>query len=248
MRPFSSLNGFEIGFWQGAGDHSMHVKLAYAVSVAAPVAMRAGCSKKSDDGAGREAAVFAASPASGVRVAGTGRAAPSVCRIAQQLGKDKENGARLAIEEINALGLANGRAAGMQVALQQAAGRGVTTTVRADRRMPAMAPGDAGSARMSPAPFHFDSTKQRVAASGGVVVRGLVRTMDSDAAPTHVGRGFRDALPGDAARNPIRLDAGLASRRTVKGTDAGQPDDGRPGMLPYDFKEATNTVLDVVTI
>ncbi|UVE64609.1 amino acid-binding protein [Burkholderia pyrrocinia] len=229
----------------------MHVKLAYAVSVAAPVAMLAGCSKKSDDGAGREAAVFAASPASGVRVAGTGRAAPSVCRIAQQLGKDKENGARLAIEEINALGLANGRAAGMQVASQQAAGRGVTTTGRADRRMPAMAPhtcGGAGSVRMSPAPFHFDSTKQRVAASGGVVARGLVRTMDSDAVLTNVGRGFRDALPGDAARNPIRPDAGLASHRTGKGTDAGQPDDGRPGMLPYDFKEASNTVLDVVTI
>ncbi len=251
MRPFSGLNGFEIGFGQGAGDHSMHVKLAYAVSVAAPVAMLAGCSKKSDDGAGREAAVFAAAPASGVRVAGTGRAAPSVCRIAQQLGKDKENGARLAIEEINALGLANGRAAGMQVASQQAAGRGVTTTGRADRRMPATAPqagSGAGSVRMSPAPFHFDSTKQRVAASGGVVARGLVRTMDSDAVLTNVGRGFRDALPGDAARNPIRPDAGLASHRTGKGTDAGQPDDGRPGMLPYDFKEASNTVLDVVTI
>lgn len=56
MRPFSSRNGFEIGIWQGAGDHSMHVKLAYAVSVAAPVAMLAGCSKKSDGEAGREAA------------------------------------------------------------------------------------------------------------------------------------------------------------------------------------------------
>ncbi|QVN18145.1 amino acid-binding protein [Burkholderia pyrrocinia] len=250
MRPFSGRNGFEIGFWQGAGDHSMHVKLAYAESVAAPVAMLAGCSKKSDDGAGREAAVCAAPPASGVRVAGTGRAAPSACRIAQ-LGKDKGNGARLAIEEINALGLANGRAAGMQVASQQAAGRGVTTTVRADRRMPATAPhacGDAGSAQMSPAPFHFDSTRQRVAASGGVVAHGLVRTMDSDAVLTNVGRGFRDALPGVAARNPICPGAGFASHRTGKGTDAGQPDDGRLGMLPYDFKEATNTVLDVVTI
>ncbi|UXU87142.1 amino acid-binding protein [Burkholderia sp. S-53] len=228
----------------------MHVKLAYAVSVAAPVAMLAGCSKKSDDGAGREAAVFAAPPASGVRAAGTGRAASSACRIAQ-LGKDKENGARLAIEEINALGLTNDRAAGMQAASQQAAGRGVTTTVRADRRMLATAPHACGAAsrvRISPAPFHFDSTNQRVAASGEVVARGLVRTMDSDAVLTMVGRGFRDALPGDAARNPICPDAGLASHRTGKGTDAGQPDDGRLGMLPYDFKEATNTVLDVVTI
>lgn len=247
MRPFSGWNGFEIGFWQGAGDHSMHVKLAYAVSVAAPVAMLAGCSKKSDDGAGREAAVFAAPPASGVRVAGTGRAAPTACRIAQ-LGKDKENGARLAIEEINALGLTNDQATDTQVVSQQAAGRGVTTTVRADRRMPAMAPGDAGGVEISPAPFHFDSTNQRVAASGDVVARGLIRAMDSDAVLTNVGRGLRDALPGDAVRNPICPDAGLASHRTGKGTDAGQPDDGRLGMLPYDFKEATNTVLDVVTI
>ncbi|MBN3833255.1 amino acid-binding protein [Burkholderia sp. Ac-20344] len=225
----------------------MHVKLAYAVSVAAPVAMLAGCSKKSDDGAGREAAVFAAPPASGVRVAGTDRAAPFACRIAQ-LGKDKENGARLAIEEINALGLANGRAADMQVATQQAAGRDTTATGHVERRMPAIAPGDAGSVPMSPAPFHFDSTKQRVAASNGVAARGLVRTMDSDAVLANVGRGVRGALRGDAARNPIRPGAGLASRRTGKGTDAGQPDDGRLGMLPHDFKEATNTVLDVVTI
>ncbi|MBY4803131.1 amino acid-binding protein [Burkholderia cepacia] len=225
----------------------MHVKLAYAVSVAAPVAMLAGCSKKSDGGAGREAAVFAAPPASGVRVAGTVRAAPFACRIAQ-LGKDKENGARLAIEEINALGLANGQAAGTQVAMQQAAGRGVTATVRADRRRPAMVPGAAGSVPMSPAPFHFDSTKQRVAASNGVAVRGLIRTMDSDAVLTNVGHGVRGALRGGATRNPICPDAGLASHRTGKGTDAGQPDDGRLGMLPYDFKEATNTVLDVVTI
>ncbi|MBN3838970.1 amino acid-binding protein [Burkholderia sp. Ac-20349] len=225
----------------------MHVKLAYAVSVAAPVAMLAGCSKKSDDGAGREAAVFAAPPACGVRVAGTGRAASFACRSAQ-LGKDKENGARLAIEEINALGLANGQAAGTQVATPQAAGRGVTATVRADRRRPAMVPGNAGSVPMSPVPFQFDSTKQRVAASNDVATRGLVRTMDSDVVLTNVGRGVRGALRGGAARNPICPGAGLASHRTEKGTDAGQPDDGRLGMLPYDFKEATNTVLDVVTI
>ncbi|KFG97461.1 amino acid-binding protein [Burkholderia paludis] len=225
----------------------MHVKLAYAMSVAAPVAMLAGCSKKSDDGAGREAAAFAAPPASGVRVAGAGRVAPSVCRSAQ-LGKDKEDGARLAIEEFNAPGLAIGRAAGMQVALQYTAGRGATATGRADRRQPAAAPGAAGRVRKSPTPFHFDSTKQRVAAIGGVATRGLVRTMDSDAVLTNVGCGLRGARTGGAARNPIRPGAGFAPHRTETGTDAGQPDEGRLGMLPYDFKEATNTVLDVVTI
>ncbi|RQS21123.1 amino acid-binding protein [Burkholderia sp. Bp8992] len=224
----------------------MHVKLAYAVSVAAPVAMLAGCSKKSDDGAGREAAVFAAPPASGVRVAGTGRAAPTACRIAQW-GNDKEYGARLTIDEINALGPTNGPAAGMPVAVQQAADRGATPTVRAARRMPAER-GAAGSAPMSPAPLHFNSMNQRAATTGRVMARGLVRTMDSDAVLTNVGCGVRGAVPGNAARNPIRPDGALAPRRTGQGTDAGKPDEGRLGMLLHDFKEARNTVLDVVTI
>ncbi|KGC04484.1 hypothetical protein DM43_5320 [Burkholderia cepacia] len=72
--------------------------------------------------------------------------------------------------------------------------------------------------------------------------------MDSDAVLTEVGRDCRNALPGDAARNPLRPGAMLAWHRTGQGTEAGQPDDGRLGMLPHDFKEATNTVLDVVTI
>ncbi|WP_282505805.1 amino acid-binding protein [Burkholderia cepacia] len=224
----------------------MHVKLAYAESVAVPVAMLAGCSKKSDDGAGREAAAFAAPPASGVRVAGTGRAAPSACRIAQ-LGNDKEYGARLTIDEINALGVTNGPAAGMPVASRQAADRGATVTVRADRRMPA-GRGAAGDAQMSPAPLHFNSMKQRAATTGRVLARGLVRTTDSDAVLTNVGCGLRNAPAGGAARNPIRPGVALASRRTGQGTDAGKPDEGRLGMLSHDFKEATNTVLDVVTI
>ncbi|MBJ9595262.1 amino acid-binding protein [Burkholderia seminalis] len=246
MRPFSSRNGFEIGFWQGAGDHSMHVKLAYAESAAAPVAMLAGCSKKSGDRAGRKAAAFAAPPASGACVAGPGRAAPSACRIAQ-LGNDKEYGARLTIDEINALGVTNAPAAGMPVVSRQAAGRGATVTGRAARRMPA-ARAAAGSAQMSPAPLHFNSMKQRAATTDPVMARGLVRTMDSDAVLTNVGCGGRHVLTGGAARNPIRPGAALASRRTGQGTDAGKPDEGRLGMLPHDFKEATNTVLDVVTI
>ncbi|MPV56536.1 amino acid-binding protein [Burkholderia sp. HI2761] len=214
----------------------MHVKLAYAVSVAAPVAIHAGCSKKSDDGAGREAAGFAAPSASGVRVAGSGRAAPSARRIAQ-LGRDKEHGARLTIEEINARGPTTGPAAGMQAAPRPAAGRWMPD----DR-------GVAGSVPMPLSRLQFDSTKQRVAATAHGVARSLVRTMDSDAVLTQVGRGCRNALPGDAARNPLRPGAMLAWHRTGQGTDAGKPDDGRLGMLPHDFKEATNTVLDVVTI
>ncbi|MDN7701114.1 MULTISPECIES: amino acid-binding protein [Burkholderia] len=214
----------------------MHVKLAYAVSVAAPVAMFAGCSKKSDGGAAREAAVYAAPAATGVRVAGTGPAAPSARRIAQ-LGRDKENGARLTIEEINTHGLAIGPAAGMQVVARQVAGPRM-----ADDR------GVAGSVPKPLSPLQFDSTKQRAAATDRVAARSLVRTMDSDAVLTKVGRGCRNAFPGDAARNPIRPGAMLAWHWTGQGTNAGKPDDGRLGMLPHDFKEATNTVLDVVTI
>ncbi|KOR20968.1 hypothetical protein [Burkholderia cenocepacia] len=214
----------------------MHVKLAYAVSVAAPVAMLAGCSKKSDGEAGREAAGGAAPSAGGVRVAGAGRAAPSARRIAQ-LGRDKENGARLTIEEIYARGLATGPAAGMPAASRPAA----------DRRMPD-AHGLAGSVPRPLFPLQFDSTKQRAAATDRVATRSLVRTMDSDAVLTKVGRGCRNALAGDATRNPIRPGAMLAWHWTGQGTDAGKPDDGRLGMLPHDFKEATNTVLDVVTI
>ncbi|EOH6074787.1 amino acid-binding protein [Burkholderia cenocepacia] len=217
----------------------MHVKLAYAVSVAAPVAMLAGCSKKSDGEAGREAAGGAAPSAGGVRVAGAGHAAPSARRIAQ-LGRDKENGARLTsltIEEIHARGLATGPAAGMPAASRPAA----------DRRMPD-AHGLAGSVPRPLFPLQFDSTKQRAAATDRVATRSLVRTMDSDAVLTKVGRGCRNALAGDATRNPIRPGAMLAWHWTGQGTDAGKPDDGRLGMLPHDFKEATNTVLDVVTI
>ncbi|WP_175877927.1 amino acid-binding protein [Burkholderia sp. BCC0097] len=216
----------------------MHVKLAYALSVAAPVAMLAGCSKKSDDEAGREAAGGAAPSAGGVRVAGAGRAAPSARRIAQR-GRDKENGARLTsltIEEIHVPGPTTGPAAGM-----------AASRPAADRRMP----DDHGIADDVPrplSPLQFDSTKQRAAATARVATRSLVRTMDSDAVLTKVGRGGRNALAGDATRNPIRPGAMLAWHWTGQGTDAGKPDDGRLGMLPHDFKEATNTVLDVVTI
>ncbi|RQS76321.1 branched-chain amino acid ABC transporter substrate-binding protein [Burkholderia sp. Bp8963] len=85
----------------------MHVKLAYAESVAAAVAMLAACSKKSDDGAGREAAASAAPQASDVRAVRISHAAPLTGSIAH-LGKDNENGAGLAIEEINTHGLTIG--------------------------------------------------------------------------------------------------------------------------------------------
>ncbi|MFM0194253.1 branched-chain amino acid ABC transporter substrate-binding protein [Paraburkholderia strydomiana] len=85
----------------------MRVKFAYAVSIAAAVAMLTACGKKQDGeaGAGASAAVAAsAAPASEAIVVKIGHAAPLTGGIAH-LGKDNENGARLAVEEINAQGL-----------------------------------------------------------------------------------------------------------------------------------------------
>jgi len=84
----------------------MRVKFAYAVSIAAAVAMLTACGKKQDGeaGAGASAAAASAAPASEAIVVKIGHAAPLTGGIAH-LGKDNENGARLAVEEINAQGL-----------------------------------------------------------------------------------------------------------------------------------------------
>jgi branched-chain amino acid transport system substrate-binding protein len=83
----------------------MQVKFAYAVSIAAAVVVLVACTKKNDGEAGTgAAATAAAAPASEATVVRIGHAAPLTGVIAH-LGKDNENGARLAIEEINAQGL-----------------------------------------------------------------------------------------------------------------------------------------------
>ncbi len=84
----------------------MRVKFAYAVSIVAAVAMLTACGKKSagEADAGASAATAAAAPASEVLVVKIGHAGPLTGGIAH-LGKDNENGARLAVEEINTQGL-----------------------------------------------------------------------------------------------------------------------------------------------
>jgi branched-chain amino acid transport system substrate-binding protein len=83
----------------------MRVKFAHAVTIAAAVALLAACSKKGDGEAGAGAsAAAAAAPASDATIVKIGHAAPLTGGIAH-LGKDNENGARLAVEEINTQGL-----------------------------------------------------------------------------------------------------------------------------------------------
>ncbi|RKF49223.1 branched-chain amino acid ABC transporter substrate-binding protein [Paraburkholderia fungorum] len=84
----------------------MRVKFAYTVSIVTAVAMLTACGKKQDGeaGAGASAATVAAAPASEAIVVKIGHAAPLTGAIAH-LGKDNENGARLAVEEINTQGL-----------------------------------------------------------------------------------------------------------------------------------------------
>ncbi|SPB18101.1 branched-chain amino acid ABC transporter substrate-binding protein [Caballeronia novacaledonica] len=93
----------------------MRFKFAHAVSIAAAVAMATACGKKDEGGASTaasatsSAAVAAAFtpasvPAAEATVVKIGHVAP-LTGLQAHLGKDNENGARLALEEISAQGL-----------------------------------------------------------------------------------------------------------------------------------------------
>ncbi|MFM0308104.1 branched-chain amino acid ABC transporter substrate-binding protein [Paraburkholderia sp. RL17-383-BIF-A] len=84
----------------------MRVKFAYAVSIAAAVVLLTACGKKQDGeaGAGASAGKAVSAPAVEATIVKIGHAAPLTGGIAH-LGKDNENGARLAVEEINTQGL-----------------------------------------------------------------------------------------------------------------------------------------------
>ncbi|SAL15595.1 extracellular ligand-binding receptor [Caballeronia peredens] len=91
----------------------MRFKFAHAVSIAAAVAMATACGKKDEGGAGTAASAAssaavpgasAPAPASEATVVKIGHVAP-LTGLQAHLGKDNENGARLALEEISAQGL-----------------------------------------------------------------------------------------------------------------------------------------------
>jgi branched-chain amino acid transport system substrate-binding protein len=93
----------------------MRFKFAHAVSIAAAVAMATACGKKDEGGANTAASAAssaavpvasapAPTPASEATVVKIGHVAP-LTGLQAHLGKDNENGARLALEEISAQGL-----------------------------------------------------------------------------------------------------------------------------------------------
>ena len=101
----------------------MRFKFAHAVSIAAAVAMATACGKKDEGGAGGAASAASAAvtpaaavaPASEATVVRIGHVAPLTGTQAH-LGKDNENGARLALEEISSQGLTiDGRAIRLQL-------------------------------------------------------------------------------------------------------------------------------------
>jgi branched-chain amino acid transport system substrate-binding protein len=138
MRAFLRLQALRnIGFSKAQETYLMHFKFAFAVSIAAAVVMSTGCSKKNDGEASTAASAAATAAAASAGPAGAsgangdatsativkiGHAAPLTGPIAH-LGKDNENGARLAVEEINAQGLTiDGRKIQLELDAQDDAG------------------------------------------------------------------------------------------------------------------------------
>lgn len=177
----------------------MHVKLAYAVSVAAAVAMLAACSKKSDDEAGKGAAASAAAPASDVRVVKIGHAATLTGSIAH-LGKDNENGARLAVEEINAHGLTiDGHPVQLQLVAEDDEADPKTGTQVAEKLV---------DDRVVAVVGHLNSGVS-IAASKVYSAAGIVQISPSSTNPDYTKQGFKttyrvvatDAQQGPALAN-----------------------------------------------
>ena len=180
----------------------MRVKFACAVSIAAAVAMLTACSKKNEGEADKSAsaavAVSAAS-ASDVTVVKIGHAAPLTGGIAH-LGKDNENGARLAIEEINAQGLTiDGRNIQLQLDAQDDAGDPKTGTQVAQKLV---------DDRVVAVVGHLNSGVS-IPASKIYSDAGIVQISPSSTNPAYTQQGFKttyrvvatDAQQGPALAN-----------------------------------------------
>ena len=179
----------------------MRVKFACAVTLAAAVAMTA-CSKKNDGEADKSASAAtaaSAAPASEVTVVKIGHAAPLTGGIAH-LGKDNENGARLAIEEINAQGLTiDGRKIQLQLDAQDDAGDPKTGTQVAQKLV---------DDRVVAVVGHLNSGVS-IPASKIYSDAGIVQISPSSTNPAYTQQGFKttyrvvatDAQQGPALAN-----------------------------------------------
>ncbi|HWT38231.1 MAG TPA: branched-chain amino acid ABC transporter substrate-binding protein [Paraburkholderia sp.] len=179
----------------------MRVKFACAVTLAAAVAMTA-CSKKNDGEADKSASAapaVSAAPAGEVTIVKIGHAAPLTGGIAH-LGKDNENGARLAIEEINAQGLTiDGRKIQLQLDAQDDAGDPKTGTQVAQKLV---------DDRVVAVVGHLNSGVS-IPASKIYSDAGIVQISPSSTNPAYTQQGFKttyrvvatDAQQGPALAN-----------------------------------------------
>ena len=177
----------------------MRVKFAYAVSAPAAVEMLTACSEKSDGEAGRGATSVV-----------TGHAAPLMGRIAYP-GKHNENGARLAVENINTEGQASGATIVIREATNDEAAdiRAILTTI--------------------------NSVQPDVSRSGGVDTTGGSRAKQAATfgirAKILGGDGVCTdkvgELAGSAMHNPVCSEAEVALSAMAPGVDFGQQTEDR---------------------
>ncbi|WP_454722826.1 MULTISPECIES: branched-chain amino acid ABC transporter substrate-binding protein [Cupriavidus] len=158
----------------------MQITFAKILPIAAAVALVTACGKKEEKpaDAAASAPAAAAAPAAGDNVVKIGHAAPLTGGIAH-LGKDNENGARLAVEEVNKAGLEiNGKKITLELVGEDDAGDPKTGTAVAqklvDEKVVAVVGhlnsgvsipaskiySDAGIAQISPSSTNPDYTKQ----------------------------------------------------------------------------------------
>ncbi|WP_133647684.1 hypothetical protein [Paraburkholderia flava] len=194
----------------------MRVRFAHAESVAAAVALLTACGKKSDGEAGNgvSTAMAAAVPAGSATVVKIGHAALLTEPIAH-LGNDNENGARLAVEQINAQGrTVDDRCIGLQpdarhgVIAPQAAQDNVAYQATNDRavltKISSAQPDGILSGGMNAPGEPF--TKQAAPGIGAQILGGDGVCTDKVGEPANL-----------AAQNLIRLKAGFALSTMDKG-------------------------------
>ncbi len=176
----------------------MRLQLMKLLPVAAAIMVLAGCGEKTSENT-PAAATTAVASASGAEVVKIGHAGPLTGGIAH-LGKDNENGARLAVEEINAAGLEiGGKKVTLELVAEDDAGDPKTGTAVAQKLVDAKVVGVVG---------HLNSGVS-IPASAIYNKAGIVQISPSSTNPEYTAQGFKttyrvvatDAQQGPALAN-----------------------------------------------